>query len=218
MEPQFWHTRWTENQIGFHQEKVNSRLIKLWPAIGLEPGEKVFVPLCGKTRDMLWLASQSYRVLGVELSKIACQDFFKENRIEYQVSHESPFEIFRSGGIELWAGDFFDLSAEALAEISGVYDRASLVALPESLRQAYVHHLSAILSSGIKVMLISMEYDQTKMQGPPFSVTEEEIHGLFEADFNVRKVSESSGPDIVGNLKQRGLDTLTEKIFVLTHK
>jgi len=216
MDPQFWHERWTENQIGFHQENVNSRLKKLWPALELCVGDKVFVPLCGKTRDMIWLADQSFQVLGVELSEIACEDFFKENKIEYNSHRGKRFSAYQGQKIELWAGDFFNLKKEDLAGIDGVYDRASLVALPVSMRQKYVNHLGSLLDFGTKVLLISMEYDQNKMQGPPFSVTEVEIQLLFEKKFLIKKVSESSGPDIVGNLKQRGLDTLIEKIFLLT--
>lgn len=218
MDPQFWHERWTENRIGFHQENVNSRLKKLWPALELCVGDKVFVPLCGKTRDMIWLADQSFQVFGVELSEIACEDFFKENQIDYESHRGTRFSLCKGQNIELWAGDFFNLKKEDLAGIEGVYDRASLIALPVPMRQEYVKHLSRLLDSGTKVLLISMEYDQNKMQGPPFSVTEQEIYTLYEKNFLIDKMSESSGPDIVGNLKQRGLDTLTEKIFLLTSR
>ena len=218
MDPQFWHERWTKNRIGFHQEKINSRLKKLWSALELCAGEKVFVPLCGKTRDMVWLADNSFQVLGVELSEIACEDFFKEHELQYKRHHTPRFSIYKGQKIELWAGDFFDLVKEDLEGIAGVYDRASLIALPVPMRQAYVKHLGSILVPGTKVLLISMEYDQIQMQGPPFSVTEDEIYTLFEKDFESTKVSESSGPEIVGNLKQRGLDTLTEKIYLLTRR
>lgn len=216
MDPQFWHERWTEDRIGFHQEKVNSRLVKLWPKLGLNPGDRVFVPLCGKTRDMLWLADQHYDVFGVELSLIACKDFYGETAIPFELVHGTRFEKLRGQNIELWAGDFFDLEKSDLSGIAGVYDRASLIALPRPMRLSYARHLGVILSPGSRVLLISMEYDQNKMQGPPFSVSEQEIHHLFETDFTLKKISESAGPDIVGNLKKRGLDTLTEKVYLLT--
>lgn len=216
MDPQFWHERWNEDRIGFHQEKINSRLVKLWPKLGLNPGDRVFVPLCGKTQDMIWLADQKYDVLGVELSLIACKDFFREAKIPFELERVGRFEILRGQKIELWAGDFFDLKPSDLFGTTGVYDRASLIALPAPMRRKYANHLSTILSADTGVLLISMEYDRNKMQGPPFSVSEEEIHQLFKTDFNLKKISESSGPDIVGNLKQRGLDTLTEKVYLLT--
>ncbi|MGB5705307.1 MAG: thiopurine S-methyltransferase [Arenicellales bacterium] len=220
MESDFWHQRWSENQIGFHQEKINSRLVKLWPKIALQCGDKVFVPLCGKSKDMLWLAAQTHSVLGVELSPIACREFFEDNGIKYLISHEAKFEVFRgdTDTIELWSGDFFELSVEHLSNVAGVYDRASLIALPPSMREKYVAHLGSILKSRTKVLLIAMEYDEHKMKGPPFSVSEEEVRTLFDKDFTLEQISESSGPDIVGNLKQRGLDTLTEKIFLLERR
>lgn len=220
MESDFWHQRWSENQIGFHQEKINSRLVKLWPKIGLQCGDKVFVPLCGKSKDILWLAEHTHPVLGVELSAIACRNFFKDNGIKYLISQEGEFEVFRddTDTIELWAGDFFELSMEHLSGVAGVYDRASLIALPPSMRKKYAAHLGSILESRTKVLLIAMEYDEKKMKGPPFSVSEEEVRTLFDKDFTLEQISESSGPDIVGNLKQRGLDTLTEKIFLLERR
>ena len=218
MESEFWHQRWRNNQIGFHQENTNSRLTKLWPDLGLTPKDRVFVPLCGKSQDMLWLAQQGFQVFGIELSEIACEAFFHDNQLDYEISEQEPFKIYTAETITLWAGDFFALTREHLTSIAATYDRAALIALPEEMRKSYCYHLAQILPEGSQVLLISMEYDQSKMKGPPFSVVEDEINDGLEDHFSIDKVSESSGPDIVGNLAQRGLDTLTEKIFKLVRK
>jgi thiopurine S-methyltransferase len=216
MDHDFWHQRWVEDQLGFHQEKINSRLRKFWPQLGVAENECVFVPLCGKSLDMVWLASEDFRVFGVELSPIACRDFFTENGIDFQEVPCGQFRRFSGHGVELWSGDFFALTSSDLSDVRAVYDRASLVALPAMMRGDYANHLARVLRVGTEVLLLSMEYDQGKMNGPPFSVREEEVISLFERNFELELLSQASGPEIVGNLSERGLDTLTEKVYLLT--
>ena len=218
MQEEFWHKKWNDNQIGFHQEKINSRLQKLWQELELQHHSKILVPLCGKSLDMIWLADQGHEVMGIELSEVACKDFFTENHLAYTVSTKGNFTIYRYENISLWAGNIFDLSTEDVSEVQGVYDRAALVALPKEMRQQYAHHLIGILPLVSKLMLISMEYDESKMKGPPFSVTQGEVEKLFLESYLIEILSHSSGPDIVGNLKQRGLDTLDEKVYRLASR
>jgi thiopurine S-methyltransferase len=218
MDQAFWHDKWERGLLGFHQEKINSRLRKYWPELALPAGSQVFVPLCGKSLDMAWLAGEGHRVLGVELSSIACADFFRANDIEFSQHRRDHFERFSGHDIELWAGDFFALIADDLADVQAVYDRASLVAFPPQMRPEYANQLATLLKSGVQILLISMEYDQDKMKGPPFSVPQAEVRALFERHFDIEVLSESSGPEIVGNLSDRGLDTLTERVYRLTRK
>lgn len=211
-----WLERWQDNRIGFHQENINSRLIHFWPELRLAAGSSVFVPLCGKTRDMIWLRDQNLHILGSELSELACTDFFNENKIDFSTSSLGNLQQFSGEKITLIQGDFFDISSEMLTTVSGVFDRAALIALPAETRVQYASHLARILPVSVKILLISMEYDQNKMSGPPFSVSEKEIRSLFQTQFDVEVISQSSGPDIVGNLKERGLDTLDEKVYLLS--
>lgn len=60
METSFWHRRWLNNEIGFHQSEVNPFLLEHFSALQLPPGRRVFVPLCGKTLDIGRLLSQGY--------------------------------------------------------------------------------------------------------------------------------------------------------------
>lgn len=236
MEHDFWHNRWNEGRLGFHQQKVNSRLKQFWDAFAAGKGQTVFIPLCGKSLDMLWLAENGYTVFGVELSDIACRDFYREHKLRYHLTEnpctdtanknraplgnpqnyaESQFIKFVGRDIEIWCGNFFDLKADDMRDIHVVYDRAALIALPQAMRGAYASHLASLLHSRARVFLISMEYDENKMNGPPFSVPEEEIHDLFASQFSVEILTQSCGPDIVGNLAERGLDTLHEKVYGL---
>ncbi|MGR3983907.1 MAG: thiopurine S-methyltransferase [Gammaproteobacteria bacterium] len=215
MQLAFWRQRWAEGRLGFHQEKVNSRLRKFWREVEPAPRAKVFVPLCGKSLDMLWLASRGHRVIGSELSEIACRDFFTENALRYAETAGARFVRLSGGGISLWCGDFFRLRADDLRDVHLAYDRAALIALPAAMRANYAAKLAELSPPGARVFLVGMDYEQRKMKGPPFSVPESEVRELFEECFSVEILTQSSGPDIVGNLAARGLDTLNEKIYLL---
>ena len=217
MEPDFWHQRWAAGKLGFHQQKVNSRLKQFWNALAPAPvrGAKALVPLCGKSLDMLWLAQSGYRVIGIEISDIACRDFYVENQLPYERINRAPFVKYIGDDIELWCGDWFDLQPDDLSDVRLVYDRAALIALPEPMRTDYAAHLAALLQPGSQVFLISMDYDENKMKGPPFSVPEHTVRDLFENNFSVKIITQSAGPDIVGHLAERGLDWLNEKVYLL---
>lgn len=178
MDPDFWHQRWRENQIGFHERNGNALLAKYFDRLSLQGGDRVFVPLCGKSNDIGWLAARGCRVVGIELSPAAVEAFFSENGLEAEVSHVGALTRYASGPIELFAGDFFELSKETLGAVDAVYDRAALVAMPDSMREAYADHLTRVTGCAPQ-LLIAFDYDRTQMEGPPFSVPETTIEELY---------------------------------------
>lgn len=185
MDPDFWQQRWREGRIGFHQDKPTPLLLEHWPALALAPGSQVFVPLAGKSLDLVWLAAQGHRVLGVELSPLAVEQFFAEHDLAPQV-HDSRYgRHYRAGEIELICGDVFGLDAEALADCAAVYDRAALIALPPPSRRRYVRELHALLPAGCRGLLITLEYPPHEKQGPPFTVPETEVRELYGRDWRV---------------------------------
>ncbi|WP_119718569.1 thiopurine S-methyltransferase [Cognatilysobacter tabacisoli] len=185
MDPTFWHDRWQANQIGFHQDTPTPLLLKHWPAVGVEPGTRVFVPLAGKSLDMAWLASQGHPVLGVELSPLAVDAFFAEHGLSPQ-TRESPYGVHHvAADIELIRGDAFALDEAALAGCRAVFDRAALIALPPELRTRYVRELYARLPEGCRGLLITLEYPQHEKNGPPFAVHEDEVRELYGRDWTV---------------------------------
>lgn len=179
MHPDFWHQRWQQNQIGFHQDTPTPLLQKHWPALGVAAGARVFVPLCGKSLDMAWLAARGHRVLGVELSRLAVEHFFAEHGLQPDIEDSRYGTCFRAGNIEILCGDAFGLDAELLASCSAVFDRAALIALPPALRQRYVGELHARLPTGCRGLLVTLEYPQDERDGPPFSVPEPEVRELY---------------------------------------
>ncbi|NER58832.1 thiopurine S-methyltransferase [Pseudomonas sp. MAFF212428] len=186
MQPEFWHKRWEQNLIGFHQQQVNQGLQQYWPGLGLPAGARVLVPLCGKSRDLAWLSEQGYRVLGVELSERAVEDFFSEQGQVPQVSRQGAFQVYRSQAIEVWCGDFFALTPADTADCAGFYDRAASIALPLAMRERYVKHLQALLPGASAGLLITLEYDQHLIEGPPFAVPDEEVQRLWGEQWHPR--------------------------------
>lgn len=185
MQPDFWHQRWHDNQIGFHQDKPTPLLLKHWPALGMPVGARVFVPLAGKSLDMVWFASHGYRVLGVEISPLAVKQFIAEHGVVPEV-HESKYGThYLAGSVEIVQGDVFALDAAALADCSVAFDRAALIALPPDLRRRYVREVISLLPSGCRGLLITLEYPDHEKQGPPFSVTEAEVSELYGRDWHV---------------------------------
>lgn len=155
MEAQFWKNAWNEGRTGFHLEKFNHKLIQHFPSLNPQPGQKVLVPLCGKTKDLLWLSEQELKVHGVELYEKAVESFFSENDLTPHKVQDQFFKNYISHNITVSVGDFFKL--DAYESYDFVYDRASLVALPASMRKAYAEVVTRALKPGGKYLLIVFE-------------------------------------------------------------
>lgn len=215
MDGAFWLDRWKRGQIGFHQDKVLPLLAKHWPALELADSSRVLVPLCGKSLDMLWLAEQGHEVLGIELSSLAVQHFFEEAGLQAERFGSHLGEHYRAGAIEIICGDAFAFGPEDLVGIDAVYDRAALIALPPSLRQVYADSIYRGLPSGCRGLLITLEYDQAQMEGPPFSVPQSEVETLLHVctpELLERRDLLPHEPDF----RARGLTALDTAVYALT--
>ncbi|NYT37659.1 thiopurine S-methyltransferase [Allopusillimonas soli] len=216
MDAAFWLDRWQEGRTHFHMQRVTPLLQKYWPALRLPAGSRILVPLCGKSLDMIWLASQGYRVLGVELSPLAIAQFLQENDLRAQV-RESPLGRHHvAGEIEIIEGDIFGLDAATLAGCAGAYDRAALVALPEAMRKDYVRHVYGQLAGNYRGLLLTLHYDQSSMEGPPFSVDEEEVARLYADHTRARLVDRRDILAKEPKFAQRGLTALDTLVFDLS--
>ena len=217
MRPEFWLQRWQDNQIGFHRDTVMPLLQKYWPALQLPAGSRVFVPLCGKSLDMHWLAAQGHRVLGVELSPLAVQQFFAEAGLE-PARHESRYgEHFSAGPIEIILGDAFGLDAGLLADVRGVYDRAALIALPPEMRPRYAD-LHARLPAGCRDLLITLEYPQEQKSGPPFSVSADDVDATYARDWTIEALDRRDILDEQPGFIAEGVTRLHTAVYRLTRK
>ena len=211
-----WLDRWQEDRIGFHEASVNRHLQNWFPGLAPAPGSGVFLPLCGKAVDIHWIAGQGFEVVGIELSSIAIEAFFAENSLDFERVETDRFAQYKSANITLLQGDFFDLKQDDLNNCQLVYDRAALIALERHDRPRYYDHMLSILPASCDMLLISLEYDQTEMQGPPFSVPSEEIIQRYRDAFSIHTLETSNIIDERPRWRKVGLSALQESVFSLT--
>ncbi|HEX6571264.1 MAG TPA: thiopurine S-methyltransferase [Steroidobacteraceae bacterium] len=218
MEPEFWHQRWRTGQIGFHRSSPHPFLERWWPSLGVPGGARVYVPLCGKSLDMVWLAVRGYAVVGSELSGVAVEEFFGEQRIAVDVRPHGPFRRHTAGVFEILEGDALDLTRELLGPVHAAYDRAALVALPTNLRQRYASQFAELMPPGSRSLLVGFEYDERRKPGPPFSVDATEVDRLYGPDFAVRELERIDIIDSSPKFAAAGVASLHEVVYALTRR
>lgn len=213
MNETFWQERWATRQIGFHEGKPNDLLAQ---HIALLDGRKrVLVPLSGKAADMLFLASRGTQVVGVELIEAPCREFFEDNAIAYR--REGNRFVSEDGRIAIVCGDMLACTRDALGAFDAVYDRAALVALDPSLRRAYVDTIARMLAPAARTLLVTFAYDQSKIDGPPWSVTDTDVLALYVAPG--ARIEHLATHALVPRPKfiERGVTAESESLFVIDH-
>ena len=215
MDKEFWLERWRLNQIGFHQADYNARLQRFWPGLALPADSQVFVPMCGKTRDMLWLAGLGHSIVGVELAPVAVEAFFADAGIPYSAHAHGAMTLYASERIRIFCGDFFALDAQDLSGTAGVFDRGALVALPPPLRARYVEHLLDVLPVGTAILLLTIEYEQTRVAGPPFAVLPDEVAGRFGARCNIECLETAEVSAVPPHFAQAGVSSARESSYCI---
>jgi thiopurine S-methyltransferase len=216
MEPEFWHDRWRAGQIGFHQAGVDKLLVQYWPTLDLAPKSQVFVPLCGKSLDITWLLQRGFSVTGIELSAVAIESFCLEHGIPARRRPLGEFDVYEAAQLRLFRGDFFSLTPELLGKVSAVYDRAALISWTPQLRAAYLTHLDSLTNVGTKTILITMEYPQQQMQGPPFSIGAADVDQLYGQHHTIQQLARRDILAVEHRLRARGLTELNEACYRLT--
>lgn len=213
MDQQYWINRWVEGRIGFHLKGINPLLERFWPQVAAAGG-RVLVPFCGKSEDLRWLAERGHDVVGVDLSPIAAEVFAEEQGMEFSKTEEPPFTVFRGEKITFLAGDFFSLTPDVAGLFDLFYDRAAIIALPPASRPAYAQHLQSLITPGGTGLLISLEYDMSVAEGPPFTVTEHEIRMLF-SKFQTEKLLDYDCLDNEPRFKERGVKWMRETVYAI---
>ncbi len=220
MEIDFWLERWSRGETGFHQHHVNPYLGyyygEMGPAVEKRSELRVFVPLCGKSKDLWWLQQSGYQSVGVECSELAVEQFFAEQQLNFIKSNMESHVRYKTDMLEILLGDFFTLQAENIGYITDIFDRASLIALPKEMRSEYVKIITELQKPGTRTLLITLTYPENEMDGPPFSVSEEEVNELYRDNFRVEKLAAKSILEDEPRFKQRGLTTLIETAYKLT--
>ena len=216
MNDEFWHERWAKNEIGFHLKDTNPFLIKYWNALQATPNDSIFVPLCGKSNDLIWLSERVKQVIGIELSQQAVEDFFSDNSLVPTIHKTEHFIEYRYKNITLLCGDFFKLTPAQLPGCHFIYDRASLIAFPPDMRKAYAKKLHELMPDEVRRLLITIEYPQHEMNGPPFSVPTTEVQQHFEQLFGIEKLESEDILEKAKRFKDKGVTQMFEYVYLLS--
>nr|WP_317200524.1 thiopurine S-methyltransferase [uncultured Psychrobacter sp.] len=217
MNAEFWQARWGQGRIGFHKSEVNPLLLKYFTALKLKKGSRVLVPLSGKSLDMTWLAQQGYEVVGIELVESAVQAFFAEQNISptvHQHADNSAIKYYQgklaNQMITLWVADIFALTADDIGHINAVYDRAALIAMPADMRPKYSEQIRQ-MSANATQLLITLYYDQNQKNGPPFSVSREQVQQYYSNDYHITELENNAS-----TLNANAALSVTEHVWLLS--
>ncbi len=216
MENEYWLERWNDGRTGFHLDQFNPLLIKHWPSTGASSGELVFVPLCGKSLDMIWFQQQGHFVVGSELSEKAVTDFFYEQRLKSSQQPANSHQYWQSKKIGIIQGDFFTMEAGSVPA-KYIYDRAALIALPEDKQEDYINQLLTVAPDVEQILLCTVEYDESIMPGPPFSVTPDRVDHLFNDRFSI-DLLETRDTKPSPSHQEKGLTVITDHVFKLDRR
>jgi thiopurine S-methyltransferase len=216
VQPEFWLERWRMGQTGFHQARVDRLLEKYWAQLQVPTMSRVFVPLCGKSLDLVWLHERGHFVSGVELSVIALESFCMEQGILAKRRKLAAFDAYEAENFQLFCGDFFALTPALLGRVAAVYDRAALISWAPELRAAYVDRIASLTHAGTQMLLVTVEYLQSQMTGPPFSITGDDVQRLYSSHFTIRELGRSDILASEDRLRARGLTALHEVCYALT--
>ena len=218
MELSFWHDKWAKREIGFHLSEAHPWLVRYIDENPLTIDDVVFVPLCGKSLDIGFFLSLGLSVIGNELSEDAVKELFEELGLQPEVSPwGSDGKIYQGQNLKVYVGDFFKLTQSEIVNVSHVYDRAAIVALPEDMRRQYALKIVE-LCGGAKQILMTLEYDQNIMAGPPFSVTNPEVLKHYEDQFVVKEVVRRDIIEQEPRFKQKGLPEFIQCLYELNPK
>ena len=210
-----WLEFWANNETNWHSDVVTQELEKYLGLLKLESGDTVFVPLCGKSLDMIYMLNRGFSVIGVEVSEIGIKQFFHENGLDFTISQVGEFDLYSAKNIEIYCGDFFSLTSKHLCGVKAVFDRKSLIALDRNLRQKYVKHLNDIISLGVRILLITLHYPKHQMSGPPFSVDKSEVESLFSMAFNYQELKPFQDIENGLMLARSGVDYIENAAYCL---
>jgi thiopurine S-methyltransferase len=215
VEREFWLERWRANEIGFHRTDFNPLLVEYWEGLGITRSSSVFVPMCGKSLDMRYLESLGHHVYGVELAEEAVLAYFEEGSEEAERKPGHYLVRYDGARSTIYCGDFFDLATTDIIGTRAVYDRGSLIALPPLAREKYADHLQRIIPEHAHVLLLTLEYDQDKVAGPPFSVTEAEVSRLFSDRCRFECIGSIQTSELPPKFEAAGVESVREAVYHL---
>lgn len=217
MTQELWREKWRSNDIAFHQERINPLLKAHLPRVKLNPGDRILVPLCGKSLDMGWLNQCHYRVMGVELSSVAIADYFDELGVKPQRQMQGNFTRWWHKHIQIWCGNIFDLNLLDVDRIKLIYDSAALTAFDADERQTYVDHFAKILPMRTQIMLMTTETADVQYTDSVARI-DSEVKNLYQADYRIELLHGQDSLKIDPEFPQLPARMLEEKIYLMHNR
>lgn len=219
MDPEFWRARWRKGEIGFHQPHATPALVRHADRLSADPRDRILLPLCGKTLDLIFLSGRGHPVIGVEVVEEALEAFFKENALSVERGQAGPHRKLFAHGVTGVVADFLGIEAGDIGgPVQGIFDRGALVAVPPETRGRYAERELGLLAPGGRILLVAFEYDAAKHSGPPFSVGEEVIREHYAAAASIERLERRDIIEEEPRFKQRGLDWLEESVWLITQR
>lgn len=227
MEHEFWNDRWAEGQTGWHASQPNLFLLNYLDRLECQPDDAVLVPLCGKSLDLVWLRREAgLRAVGVEWAEKAVADTFAEaGLVPQRRALTGQIEVWVADGVAILCGDWFAVSREHLdqaAEVAGAarpiqawWDRAALIALPPEVRPRYAERLTNLLSAGARGLLLTIEYPEGQLSGPPFNVEPTEVRRHFEASCEIAELAREDALASSPKRQAQGVTRFDERLYFL---
>ena len=169
----FWSQVWQEGTIRFHQKDYNSQMISFFKDMDLK-GKSVFIPLAGKTKDILFFLEKRSFVTAIEFVESAIIDFFKENNIHYTKKDSTYF----APNLTFHCMDYFKFEVSAPFDV--LYDRASQVVFNSELRPAYYDHMKTLISPQTIVLLAAIDHSGPSDYGPPYKISPAEVTEAYK--------------------------------------
>jgi thiopurine S-methyltransferase len=227
---------------GWHLAEVNESLVKhgshILPADDTcqDYAARIFVPLCGKTVDMAYLASkQNVEVIGLDGIRLPLEEFATEHPslqiVPLPASNSGDkYERLAGKNISFLKGDYFDLDETAAGgRFDAVWDRASIIAIEPHLREQYVETMSRVIKPGGTLLVSTLERrtgsEEGRNSGPPFSVPEAEVRRLYEGQNWVESVTLveetdqfAKSPADAERFSSSGVTSMYNLVFVIKTK
>jgi len=214
MDLEFWKQAWRDGRTAFHQGQTSPHLVRHLPLLNINENDHVLLPLCGKSLDLLYLQDLNLKVTGIEISELAIEQFQAEHPREYKQTKKGNFTVYQNEKLEIWNGDFFEFHSDITSPIHYVFDRAAMVTLPFDLRKHYAEKLCEFLNLGAKILLVTFEYPQEKVPGPPFSVNKDEVELLYK-DFKVQEIYRETITAISPKFVEAGIQQVQNVCYLI---
>merc|ERR1711962_27781 len=220
---EYWANRWGKGDAKWHSSAPNPTLVAHREDLtGGQKSLRIFLPLCGKAGCLLHLYKAGHTVLGVEAVDSVVKEFFTDNKLQFNKSTipEIQGSCYTSEDekLQIFSCDLFLLTPGLLGPVDAVWDRGGFVALSPGARSKYVEQLKKLVEPSFRrYVLDGWEYDQTIKDGPPHSISVEDVKRFYGNWTHIKVLADEDVSDS-DKAKTLQVDNLVKRTFLLLPK